>query len=141
MEKKSSVNPPLIKNNMSPLREIRHTTSPVILLTKLCYILDIRSHNITHEALLTPTHSTTSFPNCHQQNVTPRPQSSWSNTQLHGPVVLLVHLDPPWSAISGGWLHKVDQVGSRWTRSEPGAPAGPWCWVVDQWCSGPLWST
>ena len=56
-------------------------------------------------------------------------------------VVLLVHLDPPWSAISGVWLHKVDQAGSRWTRSGPGALAGPWCWVVDQWCSGLQWST
>ena len=57
------------------------------------------------------------------------------------PVVPLVHLDPPWSAISGVWLHKVDQAGSRWTRSGPGAPAGPWCLVVDQGCSGPPWST
>ena len=57
------------------------------------------------------------------------------------PVVPLVHLDPPWSAISGVWLHEVDQAGSRWTRSGPGAPAGPWCRVVDQRRSGPPWST
>ena len=57
------------------------------------------------------------------------------------PVVPLVHLDPPWSAISGVWLHEVDQARSRWTRSGPGALAGPWCWVVDQGCSGPPWST
>ena len=41
------------------------------------------------------------------------------------PVVRLVHLDPPWSAISGVWLHEVDQAGSRWTRSGPGARAEP----------------
>ena len=57
------------------------------------------------------------------------------------PLVPLVQLDPPWSAISRVWLHKVDQAGSRWTRSGPGARAGPWCWVVDQGCSGPPWST
>ena len=57
------------------------------------------------------------------------------------PVVPLVHLDPPWTAISGVWLHEVVQAGSRWSRGGPGAPAGPWCWVVDQERSGPLWST
>ena len=46
------------------------------------------------------------------------------------PAVLLVHLYPPWAVISGVWLHEVDQAGSRWTRSGPGVPAGPWCWVV-----------
>ena len=59
------------------------------------------------------------------------------------PVVLLVHLDAPWSAICEVWLHEVDQAGSWWTRSGPGAQAGPWCWVVDKERSGPLapWST
>ena len=57
------------------------------------------------------------------------------------PVVPLVHLDPPWTAISGVWLHEVVQAGSRWSRGGPGAPAGPWCWVLDQEHSGPLWST
>ena len=56
------------------------------------------------------------------------------------PVVLLVHLDPPWTAISRVWLHEVDQAGSRWSTGGPGAQAGPWCWVVDQERSGPLWS-
>ena len=55
-------------------------------------------------------------------------------------VVLLVHHNPPWSTISGVWLHEVNQAGSRWTRSRPGARAGPWCWVVDQERSGPPWS-
>ena len=42
-------------------------------------------------------------------------------------VVLLVHLNSPWSAISGVWLHEVDKAGLRWTRSGPAAQAGPWC--------------
>ena len=57
------------------------------------------------------------------------------------PMVLLVLLDPPWSAISGVWLHEVDQAESRWTRSGPGTRAGPWCCVVDQGCSEPVLST
>src|ERR1700760_2390120 len=57
------------------------------------------------------------------------------------PVIPLVHLDPSWTAISGVWLHEVVQAGSRWSRGGPGAPAGPWCWVVDQERSGPPWST
>src|ERR1700761_932508 len=57
------------------------------------------------------------------------------------PVVPLVHLDPPWTAISRVWLHEVDQARSRWSRGGLGALAGPWCWVVDQEHSGPPWST
>src|ERR1700760_4898753 len=57
------------------------------------------------------------------------------------PVIPLVHLDPPWTAISGVWLHEVVQAGSRWSRGGPGAPTGPWCWVVDQERPGPPWST
>ena len=74
----------------------------------------------------------------HQQNVKTGPDSSWSNTQLHGP-----HgpPDPPSFTISRVWLHEVDQAGSRWPRNGPGACAGLWCLVVDQWCSGPPWST
>ena len=79
--------------------------------------------------------------NLHQQNVKQDHSTPGPTHSSMVPVVPLVHLDPPLSAISGMWLHKVDQAGSRWTRSGPGAPAGPWCWVVDQGRSGPPWST
>ena len=55
------------------------------------------------------------------------------------PLVPMVHLDSPWSAISGVWLHKVDQAGPRWPRSGPGELAEPWSWVLNQERSGPPW--
>ena len=60
------------------------------------------------------------------------------------PLVPLVHLDPPWTAIFGVWLHEVVQAGSRWSRGGPETPAGPCIRkkvLVDQGGPERSWST
>ena len=53
------------------------------------------------------------------------------------PLVLLVHLDPPWSTFSV----KFEKVWIRMDWSGPGGPWGPQPPLLDQERSGPPWTT
>ena len=69
----------------------------------------------------------------HQQNVktTPGPPRG-----VMVPLVLLVHLYPPWSTFSV----KFEKVWIRADQSGPGGPRGPQPPLVDQERSGPPWT-
>jgi len=70
----------------------------------------------------------------HQQNVKTSPGPPRG---VMVPLVLLVHLDPPWSTFSV----KFQKVWIRKDRSGPGGPQGPQPPLVDQERSGPPWTT
>jgi len=70
----------------------------------------------------------------HQQNVKTTPGPSRG---VMVPLVLLVHIDPPWSTFSV----KFEKVWIRMDRSGPGGPRGPQPPLVDQERSGPPWTT